>query len=583
MFKNRSLFVSFIFSAIFLTLLSCSGKSTFVLENTPVEENLITIKKGTNRIWHFTESQQEAFKQAFLRDDNAAIECIISVKNYKKIPKSRQASLKDFTDRMGFVYEEDFVTPTKLVKNPETRSSVSTNLFWFSGRTFRFLLSADRSRPLPTGFFISSHASYTVSAARITSSAIGFDYSGQYPLAAYGPNGGFLKSLESYEIDLSGSSMAFPASNTKEALMSKIDILYSKEAAQAGKVFITIGGEKITLRPNLQMTAVATIYSAALKAPFSTLEVQEDCRQFVSAVLVHPSDKKLLSFSSKYPRSVLAPIPVDPGLVMGWPSSSWRGEGYELFSWDRFPNILLFDTSTYSIQDDFFRRLAFFSEKAGYRGKLMDDEFLSEQHGYNAHDYRAETLAAFFEKARLENFPLNERELLLKEILAANGVIIIDGDGSVKEGEGAVLSISQESPSYLRWTFIAHEAWHGIFFIDGDFRNTVASLYYTMDQSSLQALIKYFTVTPTLNYDTEDDYLMKNEFMAYMLQRPMSQVRDYYLNMMKRWHAQDKMKEEADYVISTNADGFVGAATMLEEYALDRWNLAAGRVWLISR
>lgn len=582
-FRNRFALVSFffIFGAVF-TLFSCSSKTSFDLKNADSAEPLTVISRSKTRVWRFTEAQKQSFSDFFAQNDTAAIEFIVTVKNYKKIPSSRAQTIADFTDRIGLVYAEDF-SDSSLVKAPRSRPTISTNLIWFSGRTFRVLLSADRSLPLPEGFFISSSVSYTVSDARITEAAIGFDYSGSTPLAAFGPNGGFFKSLDSYEIDLSGSSMAFPSSNTKETLMSTINLLYSEKAASESKIFITVGGEKITLRPNLSMTAAAAIPTAALKSPFSVLTVADESRQCVNAILVRASDKALLSFSPSRPRCVLSPIPVDPGLVMAWPSSSWRGEGYELFSWDRFPSILLFDTLNYDIQDDFFRRLAFFSEKAGYRGKLMDDAFLSKQHGYNAHDYRAETLAAFFEKARRENFPLNDRELLLKEILEANGIIRIAADGSVSEREGAVISISQSSPSYLRWTFIAHEAWHGLFFIDPEFQNTVASLYYTMDRQSLNALIKYFTVTPTLNYDSEDEYLMKNEFMAYMLQRPLSQVRDYYLNMMKREHAQYRMKDEADYVLATNADGFVSAATMLEEYVLDRWNLAAGRVWLISR
>ena len=222
-------------------------------------------------------------------------------------------------------------------------------------------------------------------------------------------------------------------------------------------------------------------------------------------------------------------------------------------------------------------------EKAGYRGRILSDGELKGKHGYNAHDYKADDLARFFEKSRVENIQLNEKELLLKEILAYNGVIQIANSGEVTAGVGAVISISQESPVYLRSTFIAHEGWHGIFFIDEDFRNTVASIYYTIDPKTLAYLRRYFQVTPTLNYDVHDDYLMKNEFMAYMLQRPLSQTATYFVDMAKREHSQQLAKREADYIIETGGMGFEGAARLLDEYVSDRWNLSAGRVWLITR
>ena len=80
-----------------------------------------------------------------------------------------------------------------------------------------------------------------------------------------------------------------------------------------------------------------------------------------------------------------------------------------------------------------------------------------------------------------------------------------------------------------------------------------------------------------------DDYLMKNEFMAYLLQRPVSQTATYFVDMAKREHSQQLAKREADYIIGTGGAGFEGAARLLDEYVADRWNLNAGRVWLITR
>ena len=47
-------------------------------------------------------------------------------------------------------------------------------------------------------------------------------------------------------------------------------------------------------------------------------------------------------------------------------------------------------------------------------------------------------------------------------------------------------------------------------------------------------LTGYFTITPTLNYDIEDRYLIENEFMAYLLQQTLQQTPQYFINMSNR-------------------------------------------------
>lgn len=531
------------------------------------------------RFWQFSEQQQADLATCYQTNGGAALEFHLAVPKAKKAPENPMGSI-------GFLYREDFASENKLRKERQKQPQVSANFVELSETgTISLVLCINREKELPVGFYVDAGAKYAILAARFTLPCIGFDYSGEIPRYAFAPNGGMVEPF-SRTVDLSGVPQVFPAVNTAEALMPTLYVLAGAAPnADDSDIYANIGGERLTLRKtrNNATEAITTaLPCAAFKSPFSTLSIAKNS-ELVYAAMIRASDKSLLITSQQYPKAVLKPVYVDPGLIMEWRRDNWRGRDYELFAWDRFPHVLIFDTLNYAVQDDFFRRLAFFTEKAGYTGRLMSDSFLASQHGYNAHDYRAESLAAFFELARVTDFALNSRELLLKEILSANGIIRIASDGTVTAGTGAVISISQESPVYLRWTFIAHEGWHGIFFTDADFRNTVASLYYTVDQRALRALIRYFAVTPTLNYNTADDYLMKNEFMAYMLQRPLNQVREYYVNLAARPHAQQTMKQDADYILQTNADGYVSAATMLEQYVRDRWNLAAGRVWLINR
>ena len=69
----------------------------------------------------------------------------------------------------------------------------------------------------------------------------------------------------------------------------------------------------------------------------------------------------------------LSPITADPGIILHWPQTQWRQSSYELFAWEQFPSVLIFDFADYSVQDAYFKRLSFFAEKKGFTGKLLFD------------------------------------------------------------------------------------------------------------------------------------------------------------------------------------------------------------------
>lgn len=280
------------------------------------------------------------------------------------------------------------------------------------------------------------------------------------------------------------------------------------------------------------------------------------------------------------PGSRPSPIIADPSLVVEWPQNRWRRPEFEFFSWDSFPTVLIFDTADYAVQDKLFKRLAFYVEKEGYKGKLLPDSELVDLHAYNAHDYRAESLASFFDAAASASFALGDLELALRDILVNEGVIVARGKGYAP-GAGAVISISRESVSYLRYLFIAHEGYHGIYFVDPDFRAEVSRVYRSMDARAIRFLESYFTVFDSLGYDTDDPYLMENEFMAYMLQQPLDRVGPYFTGVISdryRKHGGDAAL--LSYIASTEASEFQRAATELNGYVFSRWGIAGGRVGL---
>jgi hypothetical protein len=268
-------------------------------------------------------------------------------------------------------------------------------------------------------------------------------------------------------------------------------------------------------------------------------------------------------------------------LILEYPQSAWRRGDYEVFRWDRFPSLLIFDTADYAVQDRLLKRLAFFVEKAGWRGRLAGDHEIADQHGWNAHDYRALDLARFFEAARLEDFPLLPEERELESILLEARIIRREG-GGIAAGEGGIISISRESEGYLRSLFTVHEGFHGIFFIDEEFREFSRRRWDGLDPAARRFILSYFDYQ---HYDIKDEYLVVNEFMAHVLQQPVSRAARYFgetlasrLDASSWRRAVLPEKDEAAGAWPALAEAFLAEARAFDAYAAGRWGLGAGRV-----
>lgn len=283
--------------------------------------------------------------------------------------------------------------------------------------------------------------------------------------------------------------------------------------------------------------------------------------------------------SSKNRAFPLEPVTLSPGEAVSYDRDLWRRENYEVFRWDQFPGILIFDTADYDVQDRLFKRLAFFVEKAGFEGRLSRDEEIAHLHGWNAHDYRAEDLARFFETARITNFSLNDEELELKQGLLEQKIIVQHEDG-IFPGIGAIVSISRESAEYLRYLFIVHESYHGLYFIDQEFEAFCRLRWEHLNPAARLFISEYFA---SQRYDTENEYLMANELMAYCLQQPVSRAGDYfgktlagriYANSVRRHVLPERDDASGSWPLL--AELFTEEAEAFSEYVHMRWGLRAG-------
>ncbi len=263
---------------------------------------------------------------------------------------------------------------------------------------------------------------------------------------------------------------------------------------------------------------------------------------------------------------VLAPALASLPQVLANSPSEWRKPPYELYRWNRFPSVLIFDTISYTFQDRMFARLAFFVEKKGFRGRLLTNADLEGRHAWNAHDYGAQALAAFFNAARASSFPLNPEEWDLLAIALREGVLAESG-GRLSPVEGGVLSISRASDVIQRRLLLGHESFHGVFFSSAWYRTYCFHLWDGLAPDDRAFFVSFLD---SLSYDSSDRYLAVNEFQAYLMQQPLRVLRSYFVR------AAERLGSEAE--VAAHADRLLVVARQLDAFLRSRFGIEAGEV-----
>jgi hypothetical protein len=543
------------------------------------------VKEDGYAFFKFTKESLEDFERVYKENGTAALKLRINTS-----PTTRQCLLldgeNDLPFEFGYLYENDFSEKGKFLKKvyPNVKRIVVQADQRKDLSVYDLSLSLQKSEKtgeiIPKGFFIRASVRTYISKAALLPSPVGFDLSGEIPFYGFPYNGGKIDFTNS-SFDFTGAAMVFPTRNSSSASMPLYKVKLSREQELLSTLEkgmyaeCNFGGERISIK-NTKAAEEILIPSAALKAPFSRMEISTNSSIIKSLTLNYVENTEA---NKGY---VLSPVKTDPGLILNYKMDNWRCDDYELYEWDRYPKILFFDTKTLDIQSKFFTRLAFFVEKAGYKGRILSDEELEGKHGYNAHDYKAEDLARFFNTALDKNVKLNYYEMLLKEILIYNGLFTANGK-YVKANDGGLVSISRETKEWSRQNLFSHEGWHMQFFRDEEFRNYVTAVFHTCDQNTKDFLIDYFRSQPSLGYDTNDDYLMYNEFMAYIMEQRTSVVAENFVKKAN-WESVIKFTPElAAYIRNTEGRGFEDISNALNSFVFDKYGIIAGNICLVSR
>lgn len=587
------LFLIFVPKKSCINLISVNNQQGYSLISKNKAAKKAFVKAGDCAIFEFSTEHEELFTDVFNQHDSLAMVLRVEISPSEKI---KQFILEDtkIPFNFGFIDDSNYYD-NKLNEDFSNNICVYVDLNSFHEDVIMLDLSLalpyskDILNHIPRGFFVDSAYDCKILSACVSPCMLGFDNSIEpYAFFGFSSNGGIVDSDFS-SFDFSAADLVFPKSTFINEIQPEYIVKFSDNKEYKSTVdssvksIINFGGEKIFVK-NVPNVNELTIPSSSLKNPYSFADISKNKHCILSLLLKQVDDyeEKVKEHNLENYKYVLTPIRTDPGLILHYPIDNWRCLDYEIFEWDRYENILFFDIRDYDIQNRFFRRLAYFVEKDGYKGKILTNQELEGKHGFNAHDYKSSSLADFFNKARDANFELYEEEIILKEILILNGILIPDGE-YVKANKGGIVSISRESLPGNRATFLAHEGYHTLFFDFEDFRNCVAAVYYTMDPISNAFLIDYFKSQPNLAYDTNDEYLMHNEFMAYILQNPLSYVGKYFTHHANRYSVRLFTPVLAEYVRDTNARGFEDAALILNDFVFDYFGTISGNISLVER
>lgn len=333
----------------------------------------------------------------------------------------------------------------------------------------------------------------------------------------------------------------------------------------AGSVSVLWGNQRLTYQ-HRSGSSTLSIPSALLEKSPGTIELEV------------PAGLRVERFCLQPVRKVGELDRIDPGLLV---HSAALGEApFYLARWDVRPDTLLFLFRDYATQDRYLKRIAFFVEKIGFVGKLAQDSEIADMHGWNAHDYRPEDLARFFETAQEQRFPLSSEELALRDILVKTGIIIARGP-NFSPGKGAMVSISQESPAYLQYRFLSHELSHALFFTDSHYQDLVLSLYQRLTDDEKWFLIRYFR---WMRYNVDSSYLMANEMQAYLVQQPLKDIQKYFSETLADTlaKAHPELSDEISAYMQQHLQALIENAHQLGAYLRATYGFEPGKLYNVK-
>ena len=341
-----------------------------------------------------------------------------------------------------------------------------------------------------------------------------------------------------------------------------------------GKVrieFTAPGKDRIYTYRNLKDNTV-TFYTASIGFIPANITVE----QFDTGLdMMGTVEMKEITLDGKAP---MTPLPADFKQILENNSNQWRYSDWEVYSWESFPGILIIDFQNFNIQSHMLKRLSYFVEKRGYTGKIHSFTRLSGKTDWNAHNYKAKDLAAFFTEAVRSGAVLTSAESYLRELLLANGIIEKSGEGYTGGEDKGIVSVSQESTPHVRALLLTHEGYHGLFYAAPGLKELVYDLWDKLVPEAQEMWVDYLKSADVWNYDYKNGYLLRNEMLGYMMQQ--KDFSEYFDNMMFP-RLLKRIPDKAEHY-QQNRDvarqAFLDTAAKIGDFLLKEYNLSPGNL-----
>ena len=335
--------------------------------------------------------------------------------------------------------------------------------------------------------------------------------------------------------------------------------------------FTAPGKDRIYTYRNLKDNTV-TFYTASIGFVPANITVE----QFDTGLdMMGSVEMKEIALDGKAP---MTPLPADFKQILEYNSNQWRYSDWEVYSWESFPGILIIDFQNFNIQSHMLKRLSYFVEKRGYTGKIHSFTRLSGKTDWNAHNYKAKDLAAFFTEAVRSGAVLTSAESCLRELLLANGIIEKSGEGYSGGEDKGIVSVSQESTPHVRALLLTHEGYHGLFYAAPGLKELVYDLWDKLIPEAQEMWVDYLKSADVWNYDYKNGYLLRNEMLGYMMQQ--KDFAEYFDNMMFP-RLLKRIPDKAEHY-QQNRDvarqAFLDTAAKIGDFLLKEYNLSPGNL-----
>ena len=201
-----------------------------------------------------------------------------------------------------------------------------------------------------------------------------------------------------------------------------------------------------------------------------------------------------------------------------------------------------------------------------------------------ADDFFPKNIYRHIEKNQIVNKPLDENivltsaETYLRNTLVANGIIKKTEYGYSGDENTGLISLSQESSPYLRGLLLTHEGYHGLFYAAEGLRGLVYNLWDNLLPEAKQMWTDYLRTANAWNYDYENEYLLRNELLGYLMQQ--KDFGEYFDKIMFPRLLQRNEEAAPDYEADRESAraSFVSMAGAIASFLNEKYNLSPGNL-----